>query len=174
MRNAFAILRDAGQTLVRRASRVRLYLLIVQSWVWRRGWDSNSHASNGFCNLQILKCHGCRRCRRCRGALPAIARRLSSSAQGSLQPIVRSKRERQGSNPRSMHVRRARVSRKACVHRHDPGPTMSRNTRASHMERSPEQHDLSLGRKRDCGADGRDAVRQAESRRADPVHRMDE
>src|SRR5437762_7268297 len=45
-------------------------------------FESNSLASNGICNLQILKCHGCHRCRRCRRALPAVARRLSSSAQG--------------------------------------------------------------------------------------------
>jgi hypothetical protein len=45
---------------------------------WRRGWDSNFHASNGICNLQILKSRRCRKCQRCRRALPAIARWLSS------------------------------------------------------------------------------------------------
>src|SRR5882672_9348460 len=44
MRSAFVILHDAGQTLVRRASTVRLYLLIVQSWVWRRGCASRPTA----------------------------------------------------------------------------------------------------------------------------------
>jgi hypothetical protein len=51
-------------------------LMAFGSKCWRREWDSNSHASNGFCNLQILKCHGCHRCRRCRGALHPIARGL--------------------------------------------------------------------------------------------------
>ena len=42
--------------------------------VWRRGWDSDSVRSFGFCKLRIPHCRRCHGCRESRGTLHAVAR----------------------------------------------------------------------------------------------------